>query len=146
MPDISTQLVNKLASIAASLDAVLKAIGGAEIEVTPEIAAARDQLIAAGVCLRCLKKKEGRYTRGDCASCYNQTIKEINRNEITLEEVVSMGRLTPEAKRGGRKRDKDRPAASELGDITKAAAGILSESAISSMETVIESRKKRKNK
>jgi len=114
MPEISKQHVEKLAAIASSLKAVLDEIRGETVEVPDRVRRAVDRFVAGGVCLRCEKKKPGRYTRGLDANCYNLTIKEINRGETTEAELIRLGRLT-EAQKGGRKTSI--PALRELSEI-----------------------------
>ena len=114
MPEISQQLVEQLTSIAKSLRGVIDAIGLEKISVAAEIAAAVEQYDKAGICLRCGKKKPGRYTRGQCTNCYNDTRERITSGEVLESRLIEIGRLTPVAKTGGRKKVADRPEIDEL--------------------------------
>jgi hypothetical protein len=114
MQEISTNHVAKLASIASQLSSLVDAIRGSEIEVPADVQAKVERYIAAGACLRCGKKKGGRYTRGQCVSCYNTTNSEINRG-ASEAELIRNGRLAAEAKKGGRK--SITPPLSELGEL-----------------------------
>lgn len=103
MQQIDKQHVEKLASIAIQLQSLLDAIREPEAEVPPEIQEAVDYYVANRICLRCEKRKEGRYTRGLDANCYNMTIKEINAGEVMESDLVRMGRITAVPRSGGRK-------------------------------------------
>jgi hypothetical protein len=111
MPEISTQHIEKLAELSSVLSAIVAAAGRGKPNVSAEIHAAVEQLVRKGICLRCEKKKAGRYTRGQCASCYNDSIRAINEGEVLESDMVEMGRLLERAP-GGRKTD--RPAVQQL--------------------------------
>lgn len=114
VPEISNQHVEQLAKIAAVLGGIANSIDAGKTVVSPEIAAAVEEYVEAGICLRCSKKKTGRYTRGQCINCYNGTREEITNGESLESDWISRGRLTPVAKSGGRKPHEDRPALESL--------------------------------
>lgn len=115
MPEISSQRVEKLASAVATLTALVDEFRGASAEASPEIRKRVAAYIEVGKCLRCGEVKGGRYTRGMDVNCYNATMKEIGRAEVTEAELIVKGRITERALPGGRR--STRPPASEIGEL-----------------------------
>lgn len=115
MPEISSQRVDKLAAAVAALSALIDELKGEMAEPPQEIRDRVQAYVAAGICLRCCQKKDGRYTRGMDANCYNQTIKDINRGDVTESELVMLGRITERPLPGGRRAT--RPPIAALGEL-----------------------------
>lgn len=114
MPEISQQHVEQLAQIASVLRGLADSFDAQNVVVSHEIAASVEKYVASGTCLRCEQKKSGRYTRGQCASCYNDTRADISGGRSLESDWIKKGRLTPVAQAGGRKPAADRPSLQQL--------------------------------
>lgn len=104
MPEISEQLVEKLAQHVAALAAAVEELT-AESSVSEETQRLVQKAVDAKVCLRCHRTIDTdveRYTRGLCQNDYNQAVKLWQSGDVSAREMMQAGKLAP-ATRGGRK-------------------------------------------
>ncbi len=102
MQETNTQLADKLATVIGILQGIADSLGDPPT-VKPEIQAAVEERLAKGLCLQCGLKLPMRYTRGLCANHYNQAVKEWQTGGVSERKMIELGRITPQASKGGRK-------------------------------------------
>lgn len=107
MPENHNELVEKLATHLAAMTALLDRLKGRKPVISDKVREAVAYHLANRICLICEKKKpDNRFTRGLCASDYNETIKAINNGSVNEIDLIEAGRITEEPQAGGRKADR----------------------------------------
>lgn len=103
MQTIHKNDAEKLTQMAASLTAIAERLRGKTAQISAETRERVKQYEVADICLWCLKHKPGdRFTRGLCATHYNEVNKKIGTGELDEVELLELGRIA-EAQSGGRK-------------------------------------------
>ncbi len=131
MPEISAELVDRLAAIASSITAFLETMKQPDERISDDVMAKMKDRILRGLCLQGgeLLAEQERVTRGLCGTCYNRMMQRIARGESTMAWYVANGMVLPERqkKKGGRKPKGPDPAGELLSEAAEVAKGYITE-------------------
>jgi hypothetical protein len=122
MPEISGQHVERLASAVAILNVMLSEIQAGEVAVDPTISAMVAEKVARRECLVTgeIVPEGERYIRGLSPRGENKVRSIMAKGHYTERDFIRAGKMTAQAKKGGRKSAKPDSTSDLLAELEKA--------------------------
>lgn len=116
MAQIDDKQLAKLASLVVALQQLVDSLSGPSVVVSAAIRERIAKYRESGTCLYCNKSLYGQVRRGCHQVCYAKVKRKLDRNLMTLQQVVDKGWMNPVAEQPGPKSGLPDPMRAELFD------------------------------